>query len=319
MFTFYYSKNDYYSSTLLVKRKTSFCEQKKEICEKKRKIFSILNNKLVKEYSIQKTCISDIFKQSLKWLNIDTTNQAEASRKCECQPKWPKLDEAMHAWVESALVANMDLILAAFLTKAKVFAIALNIADFKENLQKFYEGYTLDNIWNAGEMALYWKIHPSKTLAKGPISGYKKEKLAAFDKIRVKSLSKLEEFTILDAINATSEADESDQASQQVELKLKETITDKVNNPMDLKEFVEIDANITFEMLSDNDIIRAIEDRDISSQQEEIEPLPKISDYDALKAFDLIGTYLLQQSNEFDITDKDMNKYQDFSSSNKAD
>ncbi|CAG8648822.1 1848_t:CDS:2, partial [Gigaspora rosea] len=39
--------------------------------------------------------------------------------------------EAMQVWVKSALAANMDLTQAAFLTKAKVFAIALNIANFK--------------------------------------------------------------------------------------------------------------------------------------------------------------------------------------------
>ncbi|CAG8496066.1 4747_t:CDS:2 [Gigaspora rosea] len=40
---------------------------------------------------------------------------------------------------------------------------------------------------------------------------------------------------------------------------------------MDVKEFVEIDADVTFEMPSNNDIIRAIEDIDNNSQQEEIE------------------------------------------------
>ncbi|CAG8780706.1 8571_t:CDS:2, partial [Cetraspora pellucida] len=117
-----------------------------------------------------KTCISDILKQSDKWLNIDTTNKIEANRKRDRQPKWPMLDEA------------------------KTFAIALNISDFKgtswinrfqewlglhqyyrngeaassppietlnkyrECLQEFCKGYTLENIWNADKTSLYWKM-----------------------------------------------------------------------------------------------------------------------------------------------------------------
>ncbi|CAG8783111.1 21378_t:CDS:2, partial [Gigaspora rosea] len=85
---------------------------------------------------------------------------------------------------------------------------------------------------------------------------------------------------------------ERDQVFQHIELKLKEeydsfgdlinnmVITNEVNNPKDAKEFVEIDADVTFEMLSDNDII----------------------------PFDLIETYLFQQSNKFDVTDKDTNQ-----------
>ncbi|CAG8838641.1 42929_t:CDS:2 [Gigaspora margarita] len=346
---------------LPVKRKHLSAEQKKEICKKKRRFPSILNNELAKEYGVQKTCISDILKQSPKWLNIDTTNKAKASRKRERQPKWPKLDEAMQVWVESALAANMDLTQAALLTKAKVFATALNIANFKEalnqhreNLQKFCEGYTLDNIWNADETALYWKMRPSKTLAKGPVSGHKKEKARVslmfatnatgteklppvfihtsenphpLRNINKKRLpvwyywNKTAWMQVSTYNNWLEHVDEimerqnryilllvdycTTHIQQQVELKLKEeynslgdlinnmVITDEVNDPMDVKEYVEIDAEVIFEMPSDNDIIRAIEDRDSNSQQEEIELLPKISDYDALKAFNLIETYLL--------------------------
>ena len=107
----------------------------------------------------------------------------------------------------------MRLCVSGLLTKAKTFAIALNISDFKgtgwvngfqeqlglhqyyrngeaassspietlnkyrECLQEFCERYTLENIWNANETSLYWKMHSSKTLAQGPVSGYKKEKV----------------------------------------------------------------------------------------------------------------------------------------------
>ncbi|CAG8771734.1 16613_t:CDS:1, partial [Cetraspora pellucida] len=83
------------------------------------------------EYGVKRTCISDVLKQFSKWLNIDTTNKAEANHICDCQPKWLKLDEAMCIWTESALVANIDLTQTDFITKAKVFTTALNISDFK--------------------------------------------------------------------------------------------------------------------------------------------------------------------------------------------
>ncbi|CAG8662909.1 9817_t:CDS:1, partial [Ambispora leptoticha] len=115
----------------------------------------------------------------------------EATRKRDRQPKWPKLDEAMHIWVESALIANMDLNQEALIIKAKTFATALNITNFKstgwvngfqerfglsqynrngealssppveslnehrERFQAICEEYTLNNIWNADETSLY--------------------------------------------------------------------------------------------------------------------------------------------------------------------
>ncbi|CAG8647070.1 25046_t:CDS:1, partial [Cetraspora pellucida] len=41
--------------------------------------------------------------------------------------------------------------------------------------------------------------------------------------------------------------------------------------------------------------------------EEIIEPVSKIADNDALKAINLIKTYLLQQSNEFNATNNDRN------------
>ena len=81
-----------------VKRKHLTAKEKKEICEKKQKFSSILNSELALDYSVKKTCISDILKQSDKWLNIDTTNKIEANRKRDHQPKWPMLDEVMRVW-----------------------------------------------------------------------------------------------------------------------------------------------------------------------------------------------------------------------------
>ncbi|CAG8488243.1 6513_t:CDS:2 [Cetraspora pellucida] len=127
----------------------------------------------------------------------------------------------------------------------------------------------------------------------------------------------LDEFSILNAINATSDAD---QACQQLELKLKNefdelnnlitnlAVSSKIDDPMDVREFVDIDADVAFEMPSDDDIIRNIENKDDHFTEEEIlEPASKITDHDALKALDLIKMYLLQQLNDFIATDNNRN------------
>ncbi|CAG8534538.1 10388_t:CDS:2, partial [Scutellospora calospora] len=212
-----------------------------------------------------------------------------------------KLNEAICVWVESALIANMDLNQTALLTKAKTFAIVLNITDFKESLNKHRECL----------QAICEEMHPLKTLAHGLVLGYKKNKarvtvmfLDAFDKIKATGSSALDEFNILDAINATSDA--WDNACQQLELELKNefdeldiliinlAVSSKIDDPMDVREFVDVDTNIAFEILSDDDIIYNIKSKDDHPTEEKIlEPVPKITDYDALKALDLIEMYLL--------------------------
>ncbi|CAG8750128.1 4254_t:CDS:2 [Dentiscutata erythropus] len=161
----------------------------------------------------------------------------------------------MCVWVKSTLVANMDLTQAALLTKAKTFAEALDISDFKGSPE-------------------------------------------------------LEEFMA-----------ERDLACQQVELKLKNEfdaldslifdimINGEVNVSMSANEFVDIDADVIFEMLSDGDIIYGIENRDNDPYEEtlKLSPLPKVTDHEALKAFHLIETYLLQQSDDFCAIDQDRN------------
>ena len=43
-------------------------------------------------------------------------------------------------------------------------------------LQSLILQYNLENVYNADETALYWKLEPSKSLACGPVSGVKKPK-----------------------------------------------------------------------------------------------------------------------------------------------
>ncbi|CAG8535763.1 10858_t:CDS:2 [Cetraspora pellucida] len=85
-------------------------------------------------------------------------------------------------------------------------------------------------------------------------------------------------------------------------------ISSKIDNPMDVREFVDIDTNVAFEMPSDDDIICNIRNKDDHLTKEEILELAlKITDYNALKALDLIKIYLLQQPDNFIATDNDRN------------
>ncbi|CAG8618999.1 18074_t:CDS:2, partial [Cetraspora pellucida] len=219
---------------------------------------SILNNDLAEDYGIKRTCISDILKQSSKWLSVNTTNKAKATRKHDRQPKWPKLDEAMHIWVESALIANMNLNQEALIIKAKTFTTALSITDFKGTgwVNGFQEQFGLSQYNRNGE-----------ALSSSPIESLNEHR---------------EHFQAI--------------------------CKDEINDPMDVREFVDIDADVAFEMPSDNDIICNIGNKDDHPTEEEIlEPAPKITDHDALKALDLIEMYLLQQPDDFIATNNDRN------------
>ncbi|CAG8819758.1 7830_t:CDS:1 [Cetraspora pellucida] len=144
--------------------------------------------------------------------------------------------------------------------------------------------------------------------------------------------SELNSFNILHAINAISDAwnnvthetiancwiktgilpqyqvVEMNQACQQVQVKLERKCEElsglitnlakknEINDPMDANEFINIDAKIIFKIPFDTNIICAVENKNEPFQEEIIEPVPKIADNDALKAINLIETYLLQQS-----------------------
>ncbi|CAG8662925.1 9818_t:CDS:2, partial [Ambispora leptoticha] len=108
----------------------------------------------------------------------------------------------------------------------------------------------------------------------------------------------LDGFSVLNAINATSDAWSKVTQETIMNAWLKTVV----------REFVDIDTDVAFEMPSDDDIIRNIRNKDDHSTEEEIlEPAPKITDHDALKALDLIEMYLLQQPNDFIATDNDRN------------
>ena len=51
-----------------------------------------------------------------------------------------------------------------------------SIANDRIVLQQLLAPYNSENIWNGDETGLFWKMEPSRVLARTPISGHKKEK-----------------------------------------------------------------------------------------------------------------------------------------------
>ncbi|CAG8656304.1 10753_t:CDS:2, partial [Scutellospora calospora] len=78
--------------------------------------------------------------------------------------------------------------------------------------------------------------------------------LVAFDKIQIEG-SEIKDFSILDAINTTSELKEIGMPADESK------VENKIDDSIDANEFINIDADIAFEMLSDNDIICNIESK----------------------------------------------------------
>jgi hypothetical protein len=186
--------------------------EKRRICERKREKPTPKNKDLAIEFACGETTISDILKNAAKWLEVQP-DSTKASVKKERPPKWPELERALSIWVEYALAAELDLTGAILLNKAQRFADSLNIPNFKgsegwltgfkerlglrqftkegeagsapspeileqyrRELQDILRPYAPQDIWNADETGLFWKMLPSKTLARGRVAGRKKDK-----------------------------------------------------------------------------------------------------------------------------------------------
>ncbi|CAG8720857.1 5258_t:CDS:2 [Cetraspora pellucida] len=82
-------------------------------------------------------------------------------------------------------------------------------------------------------------------------------------------------------------------------------INGKIDNPMNANKFMNINTDVTFEMLSDDNIICAIYKNNDCFFQEETLSMSRVTDNKALKALDLVEMYLLQQPKDFVITNRD--------------
>ena|SRR5438128_10820706 len=55
-------------------------------------------------------------------------------------------------------------------------APAEDLPKYRQELKSLISQYNSEDVYNADETALYWKLEPSKTLARRPVTGIKKPK-----------------------------------------------------------------------------------------------------------------------------------------------
>ncbi|CAB5377698.1 unnamed protein product [Rhizophagus irregularis] len=201
--------------------------QKREICEMKERDPCIQNVELAQKYNVGKSTITDILKESERWLTI---TESQENVKKFCGPKWPQLEDTLGLWVDNALNTKQDIDGNILKMKASYFAEQFSIEDFHHSegwlggfkkwhglrqfkkqgeaesapsaksierdrlaLQQFLTTYNPEDIWNGDETGLFWKMEPSRVLARNSLSGHKKEKSRV---------------TIFCATNATDETQE---------------------------------------------------------------------------------------------------------------
>jgi hypothetical protein len=192
------------------KRTILSAAQKREICETKEREPNLSNTSLAQRYNIGKSTVTDILNEKERWLAISGD---KGSVKKFRGPKWPQLEKALGLWVDNALNTKQDIDGNILKTKAAFFAGRFSIRDFHHSegwlggfkrrhglrqfkkqgeassapsaesiendrlaLQQFLRSYNPEDIWNGDETGLFWKMEPSRVLARGPISGHKKEK-----------------------------------------------------------------------------------------------------------------------------------------------
>ena len=192
------------------KRISLSAAQKREICEAKRSDPTINNQEFAKKYNIGKSTITKILNEKDRWL---ATTTVEDDVKRFRTPKWPQLENALSLWVNNALNAQQDITGNILKEKAIYFANQFSINDFHSSdgwlagfksrnglrqfrkqgesasappaeqlenerklLRQLLRTYKPEDIWNGDETGLFWRMEPSRVLARTKLSGHKKDK-----------------------------------------------------------------------------------------------------------------------------------------------
>src|SRR6266542_6169066 len=124
-------KNKSNNKTTEKRTRTFFTDaQKQDICLKKLQKPKPKNIDLADEYKVSKGMISDILKESARWLALKPESY-EASLKRQVKVNFSQIEEALSFWVEKAIENNITISGELLAQKARDFAILLNVQDFK--------------------------------------------------------------------------------------------------------------------------------------------------------------------------------------------
>lgn len=167
-------------------------------------------NQQNQDLRIDRSTISKILGKKAKWLAVIPT-PASAKTFRHREVKYPRVEKALGLWIESANAKNLPVSEMMIKEKAYFFAQEFNIlredisfsngwiekfkkrnnirsyhlhgeansapletlSEERKKLQAVLQDYTLDNIFNADETGLFYRMAPNQTLASAPIPGSK--------------------------------------------------------------------------------------------------------------------------------------------------
>ncbi|CAB4410662.1 unnamed protein product [Rhizophagus irregularis] len=348
------------------KRTILSAAQKREICEIKEREPNLSNVSLAQRYNIGKSTVTDILSEKERWLAISGD---QGSIKKFRGPKWPRLEQALGLWVDNALNTRQDIDGNILKVKAAFFAERFSIEDFHQSegwltgfkkrhgLQQFrkqgeassapsvesiendrlalQDFLKSEDIWNADETGLFWKMEPSRRL-------FIQNRIEAYDNVQDGFVEKLADYNIFEALQNSAEA-WSMVSAQTISNCWKKTrilppsdeieddsIFDDYNNTIEdeevelenliaflpegdhlnAREYINIEDEIAEGALTDDEIIDAIlnadKEEEIVVEENELMPImEKVSLKEAEKAVNNITQFLYEQGSEFgDVNDE---------------
>jgi hypothetical protein len=193
------------------KRTFITAQQKREICLLKKNKPEPKNVELAARYDISPGQVSDILRESERWLSTDPNSYQAKLKRTHTLPA-AKIDGPLILWIEKALECNLTITGSIIQQKALRFAELLEINNFKASsgwlhnfkqrysiqeynkhgesqsapieqipqmrmeLRNILKDYRLEDIFNCDETGLFWKMEPNRGLSTGPILGTKQNK-----------------------------------------------------------------------------------------------------------------------------------------------
>ncbi|CAH1770181.1 634_t:CDS:2, partial [Entrophospora sp. SA101] len=82
----------------------------------------------------------------------------------DCGGEWSQLEEALAIWIDNANRANYT-ITEHYKVGEAASAPIDDLPEFRAELKSLIAEYDLNDVYNADETALYWKLEPNKTLS----------------------------------------------------------------------------------------------------------------------------------------------------------
>ncbi|UZO08972.1 uncharacterized protein OCT59_029214 [Rhizophagus irregularis] len=263
---------------MLTKRKrvSLSAKQKREICEMKEKDPTLQNVELAQKYNVGKSTITDILRESDRWLTI--TESQENTKKFH-GPKWPQLEGALGLWVDNALNTKQDI--DGNILKNRIDAYD----DVQDGIVEELADYTIyDALQNAAEA---WSIVSSQTIS----NCWKKTGI------------------LPPSINETGEFPDNDSAfsddSFDMDIdELEALISQLPNSDLNAYEYLHVEDEMPEGGLTDFEIVDTIRnaDKEEEDMMDETEFTPiseKVSPTDAEKAIDKTIKFLYEQGLEF--------------------